>query len=59
MEQPGWPFENAIMGVTVRSEFEEPEEDMDENSNDKNSNDVFILEGRQLRYGNKDAWSGC
>jgi hypothetical protein len=51
MEQPNWPFEYSVIGVISRSEFEKDEED------DKDSNDVFILEGRQLRYGNKNAWN--
>jgi hypothetical protein len=51
MEQPNWPFEYSVIGVISRSEFEKDED------NDKDSNDVFLLEGRQLRYGNKNAWN--
>jgi len=41
--------------VRAREEFEEPDED-DVQGDGKKPNDVFILEGKQLRYGSKDAW---
>ena len=55
MQQPSWPFENEIAGVKAREDFEEPDED-EVQSEGKEPNDVFILEGTQLRYGSKDAW---
>ena len=74
MSQSSWPFEVAIHGVTVREEFTERDEDDDEDGEatpashyDRWSapaeslpmNDVFIVEGRQLRYGSKDAWDSA
>ena len=62
MGQESWPFENGIHGVTVRSEIEESDEDEDDEtpaerrSDGRAANDVFIVEGRQLRYGSKTAW---
>ena len=62
MGQESWPFENGIHGVTVRSEIEESEEDEDDETpaerrpDGRAANDVFIVEGRQLRYGSKTAW---
>jgi hypothetical protein len=70
MSQPSWPFEWSIDGVISRDEIpsEEPDEDEeedddeDEDDDDERANgrknDVFILEGRQLRYGSKAAWGG-
>lgn len=54
MEQPSWPFEYAIAGVVERIEFERDEDEISDG--EKKPNDVFILEGSQLRYGSKDAW---
>jgi hypothetical protein len=62
MGQESWPFENGIHGVTVRSEIEESDEDEDDETTPERrpdgraANDVFIVEGRQLRYGSKTAW---
>ena len=52
MSQQNWPFELAITGVTTR-------EDLDEDATSREgtaANDVFIVDGKQLRYGNRDAW---
>lgn len=66
MTQRGYPFEWSINGLAVREDFDsadEPDEDGDENygtnfeSMMKLGNDVFLLEGRQLCYGDKDAWN--
>jgi hypothetical protein len=64
MSQQSWPFENGVYGVTVRSEMDG---DDDDDSNEdapaateardgRATNDVFIVEGSQLRYGSKTAW---
>jgi len=53
LQQPTWPFEYTISGVCERADFSEPE---DLEGSKKQANDVFILEGSQLRYGHKDAW---
>lgn len=70
MSQPNWPFENTVAGVTVRSEIEDRDEDeADDEEEDEEAprgpddgtraNDVFILEGTQLRYGSRDAWAAA
>jgi hypothetical protein len=67
MSQENWPFENAIAGVAVREDFvdedDEGEEDEDgtEPEYEKGTapNDVFIVEGQQLRYGSKAAWNAA
>jgi hypothetical protein len=61
MSQENWPFENNVYGVTVRSEIEENDDDEEDETpaprrDGRASNDVFIVEGRQLRYGSKTAW---
>jgi len=63
MSQENWPFENAVAGVAVREEFVDDEEDCDEDEREEPRyekgtapNDVFLVEGRQLRYGSKAAW---
>lgn len=72
MMQPHWPFECAIDGVAVRSDFDDFEcvcadEEGDEWDGEcrcapkgldgGEENDVFIVEGNQERYGNKNAWN--
>ncbi|MFI5299974.1 MAG: hypothetical protein ACHREM_17945 [Polyangiales bacterium] len=49
----------STYGVTVRSEMEGDDDGEDEpapRADGRRSNDVFIVEGTQLRYGSKDAW---
>lgn len=63
MMQPSWPFEYSISGVTTRDDFTEREYDEDGNDvshiadDNERPSDVFLCEGQQLRYGNKDAWN--
>lgn len=57
MSQENWPFEQDIAGVAVRRDFDE--DDGEEDGENKNPNDVFIVEGYQLRYGSKGAWEYC
>jgi hypothetical protein len=65
MSQPNWPFELAVEGVTTRDEMlradreERDEDDEREERLDPGTarNDVFIVEGDQLRYGSKTAWT--
>jgi hypothetical protein len=56
--QPNYPFEYALAGVTVREEAldGEPREDNDWGDG-CHGNDVLLAEGRQLRYGSREAWS--
>lgn len=63
MSQENWPFENAVAGVAVREEFVDDDEDCDEDEREEPRyekgtarNDVFLVEGQQLRYGSKAAW---
>ena len=51
-EQPNWPLEHALEGIAVREEFS-----LDDRADGRRPNDVILLEGRQLRYGSRDAWS--
>jgi hypothetical protein len=59
MTQESWPFENAIAGVAAREEIAERDEDEEDDDEEDGTagSDVFIVEGRQLRYGSKAAWS--
>jgi hypothetical protein len=65
MSQPNYPFEHAVRGVSVREDFSECEQgETKEAAGDRwtaraselPGNDVFILEGEQLRYGSREAW---
>jgi len=63
MSQENWPFENAVAGVAVREEFVADDEDCDDDEREEPRyekgtapNDVFLVEGQQLRYGSKAAW---
>lgn len=64
MSQRNWPFENGVYGVTVRSEMDGDDEDGEKEDgadttaarDGRATNDVFIVEGSQLRYGSKTAW---
>ena len=65
MSQQSWPFENTLAGVCQRKdlidegELDEPEgEDSprDTGGDELPASDVFLIEGRQLRYGSKSAW---
>ncbi len=68
MSQPNWPFELGLAGVTTRDEMlrADRDEDVDGDDDDEQEprleggaakNDVFLVEGEQLRYGSKTAWS--
>lgn len=57
MNQENWPFEYGIAGVAIREDFydgtDADAEPLDEGTDTR---DVFILEGRQERYGDTRAW---
>ena len=62
MEQPSWPFEYSIDGVITREELIERRKEEDDGTAEElgdgmNKNDVFLVEGTQLRYGDKNAWN--
>jgi hypothetical protein len=48
--QPNYPFEHNILGLAVRSDFQESL------MQGESDNDVLLLEGNQIGYGNKDAF---
>ena len=72
MSQRNYPFEVALDGVTVREDFVECDDEDDDSDDEDEApsahdrwstpesrlprNDVFLLEGRQLRYGSSAAW---
>jgi hypothetical protein len=63
--QQNWPFELSLAGVTTREEMLRADRDEDDGDDDEEprlergtaKNDVFLVEGEQLRYGSKTAWS--
>ena len=71
MSQPNWPFELGLAGVTTREEMLRVDRDEDGDGDDDDDDDeqeprlergaaksdVFLVEGEQLRYGSKTAWS--
>ena len=50
--QPNWPFEYSIADVVERADCEGSDEETG-----ARSNDVILVEGSQLRYGNKDMFA--
>lgn len=58
MNQASWPFEYGIAGITDSNEMvgEDGPEDADEAADE---HVVYIVEGQQLGYGNKNAWHAC
>jgi len=48
--QEQWPFEHSLQNVLQRSDFSEADDD------ECSADDVLLVEGRQLRYGDKAAW---
>lgn len=66
MMQQSWPFECSLAGVTTREEMLRADRDEDGDDDDEDEprlergtakSDVFLVEGEQLRYGSKAAWS--
>ena len=65
MMQQNWPFECSLAGVTTREEMLRADRDDGDDGDDDEEprrergtakNDVFLVEGQQLRYGSKAAW---
>jgi len=50
--QPIWSAEYSIADVVERADFEDSDEETG-----ARSNDVILVEGNQLRYGNKDIFA--
>jgi len=66
MTQENYPFENSITGLCetrdLASELDEcgcEEEDCPDCNPEKKKSVVFIVEGRQLGYGNSSAWGAA
>jgi len=66
MTQQSWPFENNIRGVTDSEELRRAAGEDDEppcDCGDPECEDpdpvVYIVEGSQLGYGDKNAWNLC
>jgi hypothetical protein len=61
MTQQNWPFENSICRITTGADINASDEDEDsEDSEDddvEGDNVIYIVEGRQLGYGSKAAWT--
>lgn len=57
--QPNWPFEYSLGGLTTQAEINRAAaEDREEEADDDEAEPiVFLLEGQQLGYGSKHAWS--
>jgi hypothetical protein len=53
MLQPNYPFEHKLRGVAVRSDFQE------ELNPGQSADDVLLLEGGQVGYGNADAFDNA
>jgi len=60
MEQPNWPFEHAIRGVTDSNEIAlaEADERCEEVGPEDGPSEtiVYLVEGNQIRYGTNIAW---
>ena len=69
MSQQQWPFECGIRGVAARADFTKSDDGYEgfdggaeRWSSDEQGlpmSDVFIVQGGQKRYGNKDAWDAA
>jgi len=60
MTQRDWPFEQRIVHVAIRENFEDVEDEECRDPSEypaRKPDDVFIVAGDQIRYGNKNAWS--
>jgi hypothetical protein len=58
MTQQNWPFENSICRITTGADINASDEDEDSEDDDvEDDNVIYIVEGRQLGYGSKAAWT--
>jgi hypothetical protein len=55
MTQSNWPFENTIFGLCSTDEIRDASESEDEPDDDV----LYIVEGTQLGYGTKTAWTAA
>lgn len=63
MNQDNWPFEYSVRGACTRADVREEylkghdkDDPYDPIEEGTAISDVFLVEGKQLRYGNKAAW---
>jgi hypothetical protein len=61
VSQQHWPFENEIHGIALREDVGSDEACDDDEGEARfpdgtSASDVLIVEGAQLRYGNRAAW---
>lgn len=64
MMQQKWPFECSLAGVAVREDFSDGGDEEESTvatpsgatRGGERANDIFLVEGAQLRYGSKAAW---
>ncbi len=59
MTQQNYPFEHAIRGITISDELNREDEGDARTDREEEASIVYIVEGDQLGYGNKSAWSQC
>ena len=60
MTQQNWPFENRIVGLASTEEIAMAEDEPDDCDPDDGDDEfVYIVEGKQIRYGNKTAWDAA
>lgn len=63
MSQENYPFEHGIAGVVDSTEFGDNSDDPDDYRPEDLTSEgevpicVYIVEGSQIGYGNRDAWS--
>ena len=60
MGQPNWPFEFSISHMKSRADINRGKQEEDEDNeieDDEDNDDLFLVEGEQLCYGSKNAWS--
>ena len=55
--QPSWPFETSIAGVVTAEEVQQNDREDDDDDDDSCPEIIYILEGMQLGYGSKTAWT--
>jgi hypothetical protein len=56
MTQESWPFECTIEKIAIRKEFDDSDTEETHSNNGTSPTDIFLVEGKQLRYGSKKAW---
>ena len=55
--QKHWPFINSISHVILKSQVYAQHDDEDKEFEKEGEDILFLVEGEQLSYGNKEAWN--